>query len=466
MDIKNKNNQNSRALWAGRLAETDPLVRRYTCSLETDRKLALYDLKGSRAHVAMLRKTSLLDPEEAAVILEGLDQIEDEIRSGTFSYREELEDIHMNIESRLREIAGDAGEKLHMARSRNDQVQLDSRLYMLDTASLWKDLLIRLIKALVSKARQHQADLYPAWTHMQSAQPMSWGHYFLGLSEMLYRDCGRLDFFAELHDYSPLGAGALSGTSLDIDPGFTADELGFSRPFSNSYDVVGERDALLEMLQIAAQVMIHLSRFSEDWIYMSSTAVSWISLPDEVCTGSSMMPQKKNPDLLELTRGKAATVIGHANAVAVLLKGLPTSYHRDLQQDKVHLFDAAEIVEEALQVIELAVKGMELDTEKTRLSLREGFMMATELAEYFVSLGIPFRRAHNIVGKLVKDCSESGCGLEDLTLEAIREHAPECGPEVYGKLNPEVVLERKATGSTGLDAVKYQLLKWEKRLEL
>ena len=459
-----KENGKTRALWSGRLTETDPLVGKYTCSLDLDRKLAIYDIRGSRAHVEMLHRAGLLSLEEAKVIGEGLDQVEAEIKEGTFTYRNELEDIHMNIESRLQELTGEAGGKLHTARSRNDQVQLDSRLYMLDTGKLWQGLIIELIRELTRKAESHQEDLFPAWTHMQSAQPMSWGHYFLALSEMLYRDYCRLDSFAELHDYSPLGAGALSGTSLETDPEFTANELGFSRPFSNSYDAVGDRDAILEMLQIATQVMIHLSRFSEDWIYMASTAVSWIDLPDEICTGSSMMPQKKNPDLLELTRGKAATVIGHANAAAVLLKGLPTSYHRDLQQDKVHLFEAAEIVEDALQVIRLAVAGMKLDTLKTRDSLRDGFMMATELAEYFVTLGVPFRKAHNLVGKLVKHCVESGCRLEDLPLQLIREYVPDCGPEVFEKLVPEVVLERTASGSTGRSSIRKQLDWWEKRL--
>lgn len=460
----NKEKGKAQALWSGRLTETDPLVSKYTCSLGLDRRLAIYDIRGSRAHVAMLHRSGLLNDDEAKVIREGLDQVAAEIKEGTFAYRDELEDIHMNIESRLQELAGEAGGKLHTARSRNDQVQLDSRLYLLDTGKLWQRLIIDLIRELIGKAESHKEDLFPAWTHMQSAQPMSWGHYFLALSEMLYRDYCRLDCFAELHDYSPLGAGALSGTSLETDPEFTADELGFSRPFSNSYDAVGERDAMLEMLQIATQIMIHLSRFSEDWIYMASTAVSWINLPDEVCTGSSMMPQKKNPDLLELTRGKAATVIGHANAAAVLLKGLPTSYHRDLQQDKVHLFEAAEIVEEALQVIRLAVTGMELDTLKTRDSLRDGFMMATELAEYFVTLGIPFRKAHNLVGKMVKHCVESGCRLEDLPLQFIREHVPGCGPEVFEKLVPEVVLERTEAGSTGRSSIRRQLDWWGKRL--
>jgi len=219
------------------------------------------------------------------------------------------------------------------------------------------------------------------------------------------------------------------------------------------------------MMQIATQIMIHLSRFSEDWIYMSSTAVSWVELPDQVCTGSSMMPQKKNPDLLELTRGKAATVIGHANAAAVLLKGLPTSYHRDLQQDKVHLFDTVQTVGESLQVMTLAAEGLQLDTGRARKALENGFMMATELAEYFVSIGIPFRRAHNLTGQLVKYALENSIPLEGLPLEVIQDLVPQCGREVFQKLSPEVVLERSAPGSTGLESIRSQLKEWKKRLD-
>lgn len=455
----------SGALWEGRLSDTDPLVRKFTSSIETDRKLAFFDIQGSRAHVRMLHLCGYLDREEARSVEAGLDVIEEEVRDGSFTFREELEDIHMNVEARLVEIAGEAGEKLHTARSRNDQVQLDSRLYMLESARKWQGLLKSLIEVLVTRADFCQEDLFPAWTHLQAAQPMSWAHYFMGLAEMLFRDHARLGSFSELHNYSPLGAGALSGTSLATDPQFTASELGFSRLFSNSYDQVGERDAFLEMMQVATQIMIHLSRFSEDWIYMSSTPVGWIELPDQVCTGSSMMPQKKNPDLLELTRGKAATVIGHASAAAVLLKGLPTSYHRDLQQDKIHLFDVDEIVEDSLRVMILAAEGLQLDTARARKALERGFMMATELAEYFVSIGIPFRRAHNLTGQLVRHALEHSISLEEIPLEVIRKLVPECGPEVSRRLTPEVVLERSAPGSTGLHSIRNQLEEWKKRLD-
>jgi len=463
-DNSSKKNQ-AGALWKGRLADTDPLIRRFTSSIETDRKLAFFDIQGSRAHVKMLHRCGYLTRDEALLIATGLDRIEREIREGALVFREELEDVHMNIESRLVELSGEAGEKLHTARSRNDQVQLDSRLYMLEAARNWQGLLKSMIGILVARAENHQNDLFPAWTHLQAAQPMSWAHYFMGLAEMLYRDHARLESFVELHNYSPLGAGALSGTSLATDPRFAASELGFPRLFSNSYDQVGERDAFLEMMQIATQIMIHLSRFSEDWIYMSSTAVSWVELPDQVCTGSSMMPQKKNPDLLELTRGKAATVIGHANAAAVLLKGLPTSYHRDLQQDKVHLFDTVQIVAESLQVMTLAAEGLQIDTGRARKALENGFMMATELAEYFVSIGIPFRRAHNLTGQLVKYALENSIPLEGLPLEVIQDLVPQCGREVFQKLSPEVVLERSAPGSTGLESIRSQLKEWKKRLD-
>lgn len=467
MDTKKKNGKKriSRTLWSGRLTETDPLVSRYTCSVGLDRKLAIYDIRGSRAHVAMLRRSDLLTGQEAGVILEGLDRIEAEIKDGTFNYREELEDIHMNIESRLMELVGEAGGKLHTARSRNDQVQLDSRLYMLDAALLWQDLIIQLIRTLIRKAEAHQEDLFPAWTHMQSAQPMSWGHYFLGLSEMLYRDYCRLDSFSELHDYSPLGAGALSGTSLRTDPEFTANELGFSRPFSNSYDVVGERDAVLEILQIATQIMIHLSRFSEDWIYMSSTAVNWINLPDEVCTGSSMMPQKKNPDMLELMRGKTGSVCGSLMAMLMMLKAQPSTYNRDMQEDKLHIFNAADTVRACLDMAAAIVSNTEFQTEHIAAGLDKGFLDATSLAEYLVKKGVPFRQAHGVVGGLVAKCEEHGKQLGQLSIDEFTAACDAIEQDVYDSLGAANVVRQYASeGAGGTKQVEVQLAYWKDRL--
>jgi argininosuccinate lyase len=316
----------------------------------------------------------------------------------------------------------------------------------------------------VGRAEGLTESLFPAWTHMQAAQPVSWAHYLLAFAEMLGRDHGRLEDFDRRHSVSPLGAGALSGSSLDLAPDLTAADLGFDESFANSYDVAGDRDMLIELSQIATQIMIHLSRLAEDFIYLSSTPVGWVELPDELCTGSSMMPQKKNPDLLELIRGKAASVIGHSQALAVLVKGLPTSYHRDLQQDKEHLFASVDIVTDSLEILGLLFEGFRVREERIAEALRGGFLMATELAEHLVERGVPFRRAHRLVGELVKCCGEKGIGLENLTFEEIRARIPECGENVGALLRPEAALARRHKGSTGLSPVRDQIARWRRWL--
>lgn len=458
LDIKMKKNP-----WAGRFsAAMDPLVERYTRSIHFDSRLAFHDILGSRAHVRMLCAQGLLSVADRDAILSGLDQVEVELRDGSFPFRDELEDIHMNIERRLQELIGEPAERLHTGRSRNDQVALDLRLYCLDTALRWQGLVKEVITELVSRADDLKLRLFPAWTHMQAAQPLSWGHYLLAYSEMLGRDFGRLEGYRSLHHYSPLGAGALSGSSLPLDPESTARDLGFPRSFGNSYDVVGDRDALVELLQIAAQLMIHLSRFAEDFIYFASTPVSWVSLPDALCTGSSMMPQKKNPDVLELMRGKTASVLGHLNSLMILLKGLPSSYQRDLQQDKVHLFDAVDIVDDSLEIMPLLLKGFSLNGRRSEEALDAGFLMATELAEYLVAQGVPFRTAHHQTGALVGHCVQKGVQLNQLPLEEIQQFAPACDEKVMAILEPEgAIRSRTYKGSTGLESIKAQIACWK-----
>ncbi|RPJ86891.1 MAG: argininosuccinate lyase [Acidobacteria bacterium] len=453
--------------WGGRFqSETDPLVRRYTGSLDLDRRLAAYDIKGSRAHVRMLADQGILHPEDAGQIEKGLDQIEAEISGGTFPYRDELEDIHMNIERRLQEIVGPAGGKVHTGRSRNDQVALDLKLFCLEVAGDWRDKIRVVQQTFVERAGQLETELYPGWTHLQAAQPMSWAHYLLAFVEMFERDRRRLASYSDLHDVSPLGAGALAGSTLPLDPAKTAHSMGFKEAFRNSYDVVGDRDFILELLQIASQIMIHASRLAEDFVYMSSTAVGWIELPDALCTGSSMMPQKKNPDVMELARGKTATVLGHATGLAALLKGLPSSYNRDLQQDKEHLFPAVAITGDTLEVLPLVVAGFQVRTGRIALLLREGFLMATDLAEYLVRRGMPFRTAHEKVGRLVATCVSEGVRLDELPIERIRSLIPECGEDVGAVLAPAAVLQnRRHAGSTGLESIRGQLDYWKQRLQ-
>ncbi len=453
--------------WGGRFqSETDPLVRRYTGSLHLDRRLATYDIKGSRAHVRMLACQGIIQSEEAERIEKGLDEIEIEIKAGTFPYRDELEDIHMNIESRLQEIVGPVGGKVHTGRSRNDQVALDLKLFCLEVARDWQVQIRAVQRSLVKRADELQTELYPAWTHLQAAQPVSWAHYLLAFVEMFYRDDRRLASYLDLHDVSPLGAGALAGSTLPLDPEQTARTLGFKQAFRNSYDVVGDRDFVLEVLQIASQIMIHASRLAEDFVYMSSTAVGWIELPDALCTGSSMMPQKKNPDVMELARGKTATVLGHATGLAALLKGLPSSYNRDLQQDKEHLFPVVTIAGETLEILPLVVGGFKIRTDRVDPLLREGFLMATDLAEYLVRRGLPFRTAHQKVGQLVAACVSEGIRLDELPIERIRSLIPECGDDVGSVLVPAGVLEhRRHPGSTGIESIKGQLDFWKSRLQ-
>jgi len=453
--------------WGGRFKSAlDPLVRQYTASLHLDRRLAPYDLRGSRAHVAMLTKQGILSGKEADRILAGLGVIEKEIENGKFPFREDLEDIHMNIETRLQELIGEAGKKIHTGRSRNDQVALDLKLFCLDVARDWQGNLLELQTSLRDRARQAGSELFPGWTHLQAAQPIGWAHYLMAFMEMFCRDYSRLDFYAELHSVCPLGAGALSGSTLPLDPEESARQLHFKSSFRNSYDVVGDRDFILEILQIASQSMLHASRLAEDFIYMSSTPVGWIELPDSLCTGSSMMPQKKNPDVLELTRGKTALVLGHASGLATLLKGLPSSYNRDLQQDKEHLFQAVATTTETLGILPLVIGGFQIRTERTAAGLKQGFLMATDLAEYLVRRGVPFRSAHEKVGRLVGYCLAEGVGLEGLSVTTIKEMIPECDEDVSEVLSPEGTLSRRThKGSAGLQSIKEQLAFWDQWID-
>ena len=458
----------ARSPWAGRFTEDpDQLVQDFTRSLHVDRRLARYDIEGSRAHVRMLFRQGILSRRDRDRILQGLDQIQEEIGSGEFPYRDELEDIHMNIEVRLCELVGEEGRRLHTGRSRNDQVAVDLKLFCLDAALGWQEAIRRVQETLLARTRGLERELFSGWTHLQAAQPISWAHYLLAYCEMFDRDHERLAGYRGLHSVSPLGAGALAGSTLPLDPDWTARELGFASSFGNSYDVAGDRDFLLELLQVASQIMLHASRMAEDMIYFSSTPVGWVELPESLCTGSSMMPQKKNPDLLELCRGKTASVLGHTTALATLLKGLPSSYHRDLQQDKEHLFPAVDTVGETLEILTLVVNRMRVVSSRTGPALERGFLTATDLAEHLVSRGVPFRTAHEQVGRLVAYCVEHDLTLRQLSLREIREIAPRCGSDVQGVLKPEGALDHKFhSGSTGLASIRQQVAHWEGRLRV
>ena len=457
----------TKPLWSGRFkVEPDARVQRFTRSLHLDRRLAHHDIRCSQAHVRMLAEQGVLKEEERDCILKGLEQIREEIESGRFPYREELEDIHMNIEHRLQQIVGEAGECIHTGRSRNDQIAVDLKLFCLETSRQWQQQILEIQEILVKRAEELKHTLLAAWTHLQAAQPLSWGHYLLAFSEMFNRDFRRLRSYQELHADSPLGAGALAGSTLPLEPEQTARALGFSSSFGNSYDVVGNRDFVLELVQVATQLMLHVSRLAEDFIYFSSTPVGWIELPDALCTGSSMMPQKKNPDLLELARGKTASVLGDSAALASLLKGLPTSYHRDLQQDKEHLFRTVDVVSETLEILGPALAGFDVNKARCEAGLEEGFLMATDLAEYLVTQGVPFRKAHEKVGKLVAYCAEQRKRLDELPLEKFREFAEECDTDLFEVLKPASTLKRRRhRGSAGLAAVEQQINSWKQWID-
>ncbi len=449
-------------LWTGRFQEdvAAPVID-YTASLDVDRRLATEDLQGTRAHVRMLAARGILSESDSGSILQALDEIETELEEGRFSYRPELEDIHMNIESRLIELVGPAGAGVHSARSRNDQVAVDVKLYCRGTAGGWQELLLHLQNSFLERSEDFREELFPAWTHLQVAQPMSWAHYLLSFCAMFGRDFERLESYRRLHSTSPLGAGALAGSTLPIDPAATARALEFERSFENSYDVAGDRDFVLELLQIASQIMLHVSRLAEDFIYMASSGVAWLELPQSLCTGSSMMPQKQNPDVLELARGRTASVLGHTQAVSTLLKGLPTSYHRDLQEDKTHLFAAVDIVDSTLRILPLVILDFSIRPEGYAHLFKDGFLAATDLAEYLVERGVPFREAHQRVGKLVAHCVSTGTSLQELTLDDLQEWSPECTEAVVRRLNPKSSLDkRNHAGGTGVKAVEKQIEHW------
>ncbi len=446
-------------VWGGRFSGAlDERVLRYTGSLHIDKRLASYDILGSKAHSKMLGKVGVLSADEVKLIHQGLDTIASEFESGTFPLRPELEDIHMNIETRLKELIGATAAKLHSGRSRNDQVALDFKLYCLDMAQECRGLLLQTIEALVNTAERDRDVVVPACTHVQAAQPISWGHYLLAFVEMFKRDCSRLGEYASRHSVSPLGAGALSGSSLPLDPAFTAKELGFATHFKNSYDVVGDRDFALELLQIFSQFMIHVSRFAEDMVFLSSTWVKFVELPDALCTGSSMMPQKKNPDVLELMRGKSAGVIAAEFGLATLLKGLPSSYNRDLQEDKLQVFTAADTVLETAALLPVVVQELVLNLPRIQTALSQGYLVATDIAEFLVSNGVPFRESHELVGRFVGQLLKAGKALEEASDAEFREAFPMLSSVPREVLSCSRALAvRKYPGSAGTASVQWQI---------
>ena len=449
--------------WGGRFTEkTSAAAETFSGSIHFDMRLYRYDIAGSRAHAKMLARIGLLTGAEVDLILEGLSAIESEIENNAFVFRPELEDIHMNIEKALVEKVGRAGEKLHTARSRNDQVALDMRLYLRDESLSLMDLLSGLQKGLVSLAREYLGVIMPGYTHLQRAQPVLLSHHLLAYYEMFARDKARLKDCLQRINILPLGSGALAGTSLPIDRDFVARELGFAAVSANSMDAVSDRDFMVEFLAACGLIQIHLSRFSEELVIWTSQEFGFAEIADRFCTGSSIMPQKKNPDIPELVRGKSGRVIGNLMALMTVLKGLPMSYNRDLQEDKEPVFDSVDTVSTSLAVMTELLSGLSFNREILAHATEKGFMTATDLAEYLVRKNVPFRQAHAVVGQAVAYCIANGKELTDLTLKELQEFSDTVQEDVFEVLGAEgSVNSRTASGGTAGTVVLKALVKAE-----
>jgi argininosuccinate lyase len=437
----------------GRLRE----VETFTASLPFDRRLYRHDIRGSIAHARMLAQVKLINRRELTAMVKGLGQIEAEIESGRFRFDNADEDIHLAIERRLTEKIGAAGRKLHTARSRNDQIALDIRLYLRDEIAEVIDRIGALRRALIAVARRNVETVMPGYTHMQRAQPVSLAHHALAYVEMIHRDRERFEQALVRTDVMPLGAGALAATTLPIDRRMVARALGFRRITENSVDAVSDRDFAIDFLSAAAILMVHLSRMAEEIILWSSTEFGFAVLPDEFSTGSSMMPQKKNPDLLELIRGKSGRVVGDLMALLTVIKGLPLAYNSDLQEDKERVFDAIDTIKPVLDLLALLWPRITFN----KLSMREaagGFALATDLAEYLVARGTPFREAHKVVGTLVRDTAAAGKSLEEIGLESLRRYSKAFGPDAAAMLTADHSLRaRKTIGGPAPATVRRRL---------
>ena len=415
--MKSKKNH----LWGGRFNQpTDEFVKIFGASVTFDKVLALYDIEGSIAHATMLCEVNVLTSTELKQILEGLDKVKDEVVNDQFSWSVELEDVHMNIESRLTEICGDSGKKLHTGRSRNDQVATDIRLYLRDQVRLITKELERLLNALLDLAEQEKETIMPGFTHLQAAQPISFGHHLLAYFEMLKRDRERLQESFKRINTMPLGSAALAGTSYPINRERTAELLGFERISLNSIDAVSDRDFAIEFASNASLIMMHLSRFSEELILWSSAQFEFISLPDSFCTGSSIMPQKKNPDVPELVRGKTGRVTGNLISLLTIMKGQPLAYNKDNQEDKEPLFDSVETIYSCLRVFADMVPTIKTNKENMYQSALKGYTTATDLADYLVKKGLAFRDAHDVVGKAVSYGIKDGKDLSEFSIGELK----------------------------------------------
>jgi argininosuccinate lyase len=448
-----------KSAWSGRFSEpVSELVQRYTASVGFDHRLAEYDIQGSLAHAQMLSAKGIISSEDLDAITRGLDQIRREIHNGDFIWRIELEDVHLNIEKRLTALTGDAGKRLHTARSRNDQVATDIRLYLRDSIDDIVNLIHAMQGALLDLAEKHIDTLMPGFTHLQVAQPVVFGHHLLAYFEMLKRDAERLLDCRRRLNKLPLGAAALAGTSYPIDRNMVAERLGFDGVCENSLDAVSDRDFAIEFCSAGALLMIHLSRLSEELILWMSPSFGFIDLADRFCTGSSIMPQKKNPDVPELVRGKAGRVSGHLVAMLTLMKGQPLAYNKDNQEDKEPIFDTVDTLTDTLRIYADMMTGVKVNKEAMRTAAMRGYATATDLADYLVRKGAPFREAHEAVAQAVRFAAETGSDLSVLTLPELQKFSPLIGGDVFSALTLEgSINSRNHIGGTAPERVRAAL---------
>ena len=437
--------------WSGRFGEPmSERMRRFNASIDFDRRLAAADIAASLAHARMLAATGVLSDGDRAAIERGLEQIKGEIERGEFVWSRELEDVHFNIESRLTALVGDAGKRLHTARSRNDQVATDLRLWLRDVIDAMTESLRALRAALIDLAEKHADTIMPGYTHLQVAQPVTFGHHLLAYEAMLARDAERLDDCRHRVNRLPLGSAALAGTGFPIDRQRVATELGFEALCSNSLDAVSDRDFAIEFAAAAALIMIHLSRFAEELVLWANPRFGFVIIADRFCTGSSIMPQKRNPDVAELVRGKSARIVGHVTGLMVLMKAQPLAYNKDNQEDKEPLFDTADTLADCLAIMtELVATGLEPVPNRMRAAASEGFATATDFADYLVRKGAPFRDAHEAVARAVRYAETAGCDLSELPLDQLRQFSPLVAQDLYAALTLEgSVANRDHPGGT------------------
>jgi argininosuccinate lyase len=467
MSSRRTKTSNANTMWGGRFAAgPDALMTAINASIDFDRHLYRQDIAGSRAHARMLAHAGILTRADAAAIDRGLAQVEQEIAAGRMKFDPALEDIHMHVETRLKEIIGEAGGRLHTARSRNDQVATDFRLWVRDAMDRLDAGLRALQEALVTQAERHAATVMPGFTHLQAAQPVTFGHHMMAYVEMVARDRSRLQDARARMNESPLGAAALAGTSFPIDRHMTAKALGFDRPMANSLDAVSDRDFALDYLSAGAILATHLSRLAEELVIWTSAQFQFVKLSDRFTTGSSIMPQKRNPDAAELVRGKAGRVIGSLNTLLMVIKGLPLAYGKDMQEDKEPVFDAADTLELCVAATTGMVQDLQPEVARLAAAAGQGYTTATDLADWLVrTLNLPFRTAHHVTGTLVKLAEQKGIGLEELSLAEMQAVEKKIDRSVFAVLGVErSVASRTSYGGTAPREVKKQVARWKKLL--